>query len=742
MLSLKMSSLKIGGKGVKTSRAIVTLQTKSKRGIPKPRASSKEPVKIDIPSKVRTGRLIVSMTTVPKRLKHITTVLARLFSYQSVEPDAIILNVPQHYASKSLGRPVIPPELATLIKRNPRIILNRRCTDLGPGTKLSGLEEWGHVQPQDLIVYLDDDQAYDRHMLKRHGDAHRTSPRHVFCSRGSVLGQQGIKRAAIFEPPMTMVDLAEGWGAVSVLAKNINLKEIKKQLEAARDTPALLFSDDVLFSNYFWSKGLTIRLLPSPAWPLGALKHSKDEGCLMDGRGGSIGGCTKERIAKAIQALPCALPFKGMHLKGYADKTPEERIMDGLVWLKRPTSFPPEKSRSLGVVLYAFSRPDYLIQVIESLKRNKFPPEHTHVFIDGMINAWSGEMKGDPGKIHECRSMVTRLLGRKVNLWTAACNYGVGLMQHFGMDMVLNKLGYHAAIFLEDDLVLSPNYIETLRSFIPILEASPMLSSVQGGYRKTEGARKDDLMVLDAQRHHVHYWGWLTTRAKYLVIKPAYDKATAELFGNVDYSHRNKSNKLHQWFVAQGEPPTHKSQDWVRDVCFRKAGMSFKLVCAMRRSAPIGEWGLHSSPQLFRSMGLDSSTDDLVVSPFNFGNYRILGPFIVRDDVPRLIARRFVHGGNGVDGAIVISTKPQIGPLPNIIIGASPEHRHKRNTALIVKHDDTKPKGFKAIKRHVKGEVELKKLLGILCPLLKDPLPSPPKSDPKPHRRVGRGRIR
>lgn len=706
------------------------------------------------------------MTTVPKRLRHTTAVLARLLSYQSQEPDVVVLNVPRAYASKALGRVVIPPELAALIKRDPRIVLNRRCPDLGPGTKLAGLADLGNthaIRPQDLIVYLDDDQAYHRHTLRRHGDAHRTNPRHVFCSRGSVLGKGGSVRAAIHQPPMARVDVVEGWGAVSVLAKHVDLHEIKQQLEDARNTPALFFSDDVLLSNYFSSKGLTLRLLPTPTQPLGALKHSKDAGCLMDGRDGTIGGGTKERMQAAIEALgpKCRLTFQGTRWKHYADKTPEEQIIEGLVWCKRPEpkNFAPPATRKLAVVLYAFARPDYLEQVVRSLKQNKFPAEHIHVFVDGMINPWSGELKGDPAKIHECRSMIPRLLGRKVHLWSAACNYGVGLIQHFGMDLVFDKLKYDAALFLEDDLVLAPNYIETMRGLIPVLDKCPQLSAVQGGYRKTEGARKDDLLLLDAQRHHVHYWGWLTTRRKYKQIQREYDTSTAKLFGDVDYSQRNKAGRncrgdeLHRWFVDRDLPPTHKSQDWVRDGCFRRAGMKFKLVCAMRRSVPIGEWGLHSSPQLFRSMGLDASTDDLHSSALNLRNYRLLGPFVLRDKIgalPRMVTKRLAYWDDGgVDGPILVSTKPQAGPQANLVVGTDVQGREPRNTACVVRHDQRLPERFGGVKRETKGELALHDVIQLLTRLfgVRVPPPSPKVQKPAESRqpkarRIGRGRLR
>lgn len=565
------------------------------------------------------GRLIVSLTTIPSRIAHVPPVIQALLANQTTKPDLVVVHVPQEYRDAALGDVHMLPVFFRTCG-DARIHVNRKCENLGPATKLAGMADV-ELHADDLIVYLDDDQHLHPDLLRRHVQAQQLFERHVFCTRGSMLDLHAPDRCAVFSPPMLRVDVPEGYGTVSVHARDVDFAQLKAELAAARSVPALYFSDDLLLGNLFWQSGLTVRLLPVVLPSRGEFKHAVDRMALATGRNGSM--CdTKPRMLQALRALQqrakCCFPGLGVGRRGGHRLAGISGVLASMHDFTG-ASGPTERKTDVAVVLFAFNRPDYLARVLGSLRVDC----DVHIFVDGIVNPCSGCQRSPTAPVTQTVRLARDTPGAHV--FQGASNYGVGLMQFFAAHRIFCELKYPAAIFLEDDLVLGRSYIPSVLALLPTLANTPCLSAVQAGYRQLE-PNPNSIRLLDARQEHVHYWGWATTHAKFAAIYDTYSQAVLALFSKVDYVLRNDTpvDPLGRWFRKHGLEPDHRSQDWIRDACFRLAGMTHKLVCACRRAAPIGERGLHCNPRMFRAMGLDSSTKDIDLPPVvNVGRFSL-----------------------------------------------------------------------------------------------------------------------
>jgi len=93
-----------------------------------------------------------------------------LFS-QTVQPDVIVVNVPERYNNYSNGA-------AFPIIERQNVIVNR-CKDYGPATKLLGLygtKVYNDMSDDDIIIVVDDDRNYNDRMIEGMLKYHRQYP--------------------------------------------------------------------------------------------------------------------------------------------------------------------------------------------------------------------------------------------------------------------------------------------------------------------------------------------------------------------------------------------------------------------------------------------------------------------------------------------------------------------------------------------------------------------------------------
>jgi len=200
-------------------------------------------------------KVVISLTSIPSRFENLSIIIERLSQQTCHE---IWLNIPTSYNRF--------PEWDGKISENFNIKLKiNRCDDLGPGTKVIAPAQ--HLDPEDLIVYLDDDTFYDPKLVTNLLKWFKTDER-------SAWGLSGFTFENYFQKKYPRshgvpVDVLEGYGAVIVKAGWIQkltdeFKELQAEAKAA---------DDVILSNLLTKQGVTLRTVYTPECHIGQIQQ-------------------------------------------------------------------------------------------------------------------------------------------------------------------------------------------------------------------------------------------------------------------------------------------------------------------------------------------------------------------------------------------------------------------------------------------------------------------------------------
>lgn len=207
----------------------------------------------------KAPRVILSLTSIPPRFKELRPVLESLIKQTCHE---IWLNIPPTYTRFPEWDGRVPDDLCRV---DPKVVINRDCEDLGPGTKFIGSAL--KAGPDDLIVYLDDDTAYDSRLVTNLLKWYRTDP-------ASAWGLSGFTFENYFKGHFprehgASVDVLEGYGAVIVRAKWIQdaLPEFKELLDVT-------WHDDMILCNLLEKAGVKRRTIHVTECHLGLVRQS------------------------------------------------------------------------------------------------------------------------------------------------------------------------------------------------------------------------------------------------------------------------------------------------------------------------------------------------------------------------------------------------------------------------------------------------------------------------------------
>lgn len=202
-------------------------------------------------------RVVVSMTTTPLRIKFLGATL-RSISLQTLQPDAIYLNVP-HYSKRFETQYDIPAELYAY--DNLHI---QRSQDYGPATKLLPTI-FAESDPDTLIITIDDEYIYSRLLLEELVAVHIANPGAAFAYAG-----QNIE--ADDHRPLGVAVLSADVGRYKTKAAGVDILEgflgaiYRRSFfdpQRLADIDPLCFStDDIWISGYLSRQGIPRIKLP------------------------------------------------------------------------------------------------------------------------------------------------------------------------------------------------------------------------------------------------------------------------------------------------------------------------------------------------------------------------------------------------------------------------------------------------------------------------------------------------
>ena len=200
-------------------------------------------------------KVVISLTSIPPRFENLAIVIERLSQQTCHE---IWLNIPTTYNRF--------PEWDGKISENFNIKLKiNRCEDFGPGTKVIAPAQ--HLDPEDLIVYLDDDTKYEPKLVTNLLKWFKTDEKSAWGLSGFTFENYFQKKYPRYHG--VPVDVLEGYGAVIVKAGWIQkltdeFKELQAEAKAA---------DDVILSNLLTKQGVTLRTVYTPECHIGQIQQ-------------------------------------------------------------------------------------------------------------------------------------------------------------------------------------------------------------------------------------------------------------------------------------------------------------------------------------------------------------------------------------------------------------------------------------------------------------------------------------
>ena len=201
-------------------------------------------------------KVIVSLTSIPSRFSKLQGIIDALSKQECHE---IWVNIPEKYSRFPDWDGTVPP------LSDAKLVLNRTCEDLGPGTKAFGPAE--KSDPEDIIVYLDDDTNYDPKMVASLMKWWR-------CDPLSAWGLSGFSFENYFKGQFprqhgVTVDVLEGYGAVIVKAQWV--QDIKAEFVELRDEAKA--ADDIILSNLLTKHGVKLRTVFTADCNVGQVKQ-------------------------------------------------------------------------------------------------------------------------------------------------------------------------------------------------------------------------------------------------------------------------------------------------------------------------------------------------------------------------------------------------------------------------------------------------------------------------------------
>ena len=229
-------------------------------------------------------KVVLSLTTIPSRIEKAIEIANENLMQGCHE---IWINVPHTYNRFPDWSGEIP-EISC-----PKIMLNR-CKDYGPATKVFGPAML--LQPDDIIVYIDDDTHYDIRLVTQ-------LLRHYMTDPTSAWGLSGFNIEMYFKGIYPRahgqaVDVIEGYGGVLVRAgwiQSIHADFVRLQEEAK-------FADDVVISNLLQKIGVKRRTVFVPECHIGLIQQ-KAYGFDQDALHNQVDGGHKANYMNVLASL-------------------------------------------------------------------------------------------------------------------------------------------------------------------------------------------------------------------------------------------------------------------------------------------------------------------------------------------------------------------------------------------------------------------------------------------------------
>ena len=268
---------------------------------------------------------------------------------------------------------------------------------------------------------------------------------------------------------------------------------------------------------------------------------------------------------------------------------------------------PATRSRSRiewPIAVLSFARPDLLREVLLSLKNQtvRFDATQIYLFQDGNVDPFTGNKLVEDQAVQECVQVFASVFPEGKSI-VSDVNLSVALNFDRAERWLFEDRKVEAALFFEDDLVLSRHYLAAMRPLVDFALAEPKVAYVAayGDHR----ARLDQQLI---NRRKVipmrHKWGFGLTRRQWQKQAPLLEPYL-DLVRQRPYTSRDHDT-IRAYLSSLGYTCPGTSQDAAKDVASAVLGTA-KIMSYACFGKYIGRHGVHQREHHYIQEGYDST---------------------------------------------------------------------------------------------------------------------------------------
>jgi hypothetical protein len=264
------------------------------------------------------------------------------------------------------------------------------------------------------------------------------------------------------------------------------------------------------------------------------------------------------------------------------------------------------KFKKPAIALITYARAGYFSEVFQSINNQKIRGKNFleyfdfYVFQDGLLkNDNSENING-----HEAIKVICLNEIPSSNFIAQQENLCVALHFDFIERLFFEEQDREWAAFFEDDLILSPGYLETLLCMAESFKSDERVAmfncfgmSSQEPFELQE-KNKNSLSCMD------HHWGFGIFQWAWRKRQSFVDEYL-KMIDETPYRKRNHK-RINNWLAYSGFKPRATSQDYVKACSIAALGM-IKVSSFANFGTYIGKNGLHFSSKIFSSFGYDNN---------------------------------------------------------------------------------------------------------------------------------------
>jgi hypothetical protein len=290
----------------------------------------------------------------------------------------------------------------------------------------------------------------------------------------------------------------------------------------------------------------------------------------------------------------------------------------------------------LAICFLAFARPQYFREVVESVRRQCDPANvHPYCFLDGAVNRFSQRRCARPGDIRECARIFQRGFPEG-ELHASPHNVGIALNYDRAERYLYGEKRYEYVLFLEDDFVLQPHYVRTIRAMIGTFGENPRV-----GMFNAFGDHTVSCAAQRRNRHSIipmgHLWAFCMPRGRWIERQRHLAEYLDHVRG-IDYMMRSHTWIRNTLYRRWGARAIASSQDGAKTIAMLKAGQ-VKISTYTNNGHYIGRRGMHWTPDLFAKRGYEKRLHLVFTEPED----RFEAPDTRLDEIEAALRARFLR---------------------------------------------------------------------------------------------------